>query len=685
MSRLYSTFVLLLSSVLLVIFHGAGLARFWNTEISNSGSSYQETFFRQLSRPPGPELARIGGRRLSSDSQKVVYQFAVPARAEVYLRPTLAKQSGLKTQQQKPISYKNLKTLRLKLNQRGREHQRVLFEASTQISQRIRITPYLQDAALFQLILDNSGEQANSERVIGSLEVFIVDSPVDEGLPALPLLMLFWILPVIIAWLCNWVLGVSLAGSLGLAMSAGLISHILWLLQPELAPVLLQAGAFGALVLIALHVWLEKKPVPSAPFFWGILWLAVWTRWQEILIQASLPLESLPQSMQYYHHALMMDLFSAKGFFAALYPQGPLYPFLIKLTGFAVGFSPFHLFYVSLLGGLLLLALAYRLACLLLSSRPQALLVMLILAVNPLLVQESGLRSPDIISACLGLTLLLLVFSTLQHGGARGFLRGILLVLLIWTHLSFFPLALVLLGVDMLYQVRRSQSTSTWPQSVRAGLLSLMIVLAGFYPCLVQNDRAYGSYFPESTAYVSRVANLEFSDRTGFPASLDVVRLGENAPHYRQLGIREYYLGYHGLAELLAGSALGFCMLALDSIGSLLMLANGENILGVLIHGLASRQNLLPILTMFLLEIFGLLFLVVFAWLRFRRYRFLLAVLALLILPHAFFYGVFMLKGYSMMQSLLDQQVFLFGLPILAIMTVDAGVWMQRNRHRWLR
>lgn len=661
------------------------MARFWNTDISNSGSSYHETFFRQVSRPPGPELAQIGGRRLSSDNQKVVYQFAVPAQAEVYLKPTLAKQTVFRNQQQKPISYKNLKSLRLKLPQRINAPERVLFETSSQVSQRIRITPYLQDAALFQLILDNSDEKADSERVIGSLEVFIVDSPVDEGLPALPLLMLFWVVPVILAWLCNAVLSISLAGSLGLAVTASLLSHIAWLLKPEWVLLVMPAGVVTSLILLTIHIWLEKKPVPSAPFFWGILLIAVTLRWQEILIQAAVPLEKLPQSMQYYNHALVMDLFSPKGFFAALFPQGPLYPFLIKLTGFAFGFSPFHLFYVSLLAGLLLLALSYRLAYLLLKSRPQALLVMLILAINPLLVQESGLRSPDMISACLGLTLLLLVFSTLQHAGARGILRGGLLVLLIWTHLSFFPLALLLLGVDMLYQVKRSQATSTWSQSLKAGLLSLMLVLVGFFPCLIQNNRAYGSYFPESTAYVSRVANLEFSDREGFPASLDVIRLGDKALHYRQLGIREYFLDFHGLPELLTGSALGFCMLALDGIGSLLMLASGENILSVLIHGIASQENLLPILMMFLLEIFGLLFLIVFAWLRFRRYRFLLLVLALLILPHAFFYGVFMLKGYSLLQHLLDQQVFLFGLPILAIMAVDAIIWMQRNQHRLLR
>ncbi|PKL78585.1 MAG: hypothetical protein CVV27_03125 [Candidatus Melainabacteria bacterium HGW-Melainabacteria-1] len=683
MSRLYSAFVLLLSAVLLLIFHAGGLGGFWNSDVKASGNYYQESFFRQRAPQATQPLTALGGRRLVSDSQRVIYQFAVPQQTEVYVRPTLAKQSGLQDQQQKSISYKNLKSLQLKLPQTGKVQ--TLFKVSNQISQRIRLTPYLQDAAIFELVLDNSGQTADSERVIGSLEIFMVSQPANDALPKLPLLMLFWILPLLWSWLCNCVLGIPLASSLGLALSGTLGTHILWLLKPELIDTLLPASAGAALLLLGLHTWLERRPLPSAPFFWGILWLAVQLRWQEILIQATQALDHLPPALNYYNHALLMDLFSPKGFFAAIFPQGPLYPFVIKLTGFVFGFSHFHMFYISLAGGLLLLVLAYRLARLLLLSQLQALLVMALLALNPQLIQESGLRSPDILSAALGLTLLLLVFSPLQHPWVRGLLRGMLLMLLIWNHLSFLPLALLLLGLDLVYQVRRSQPTSSWRQSLNSGLLSGLIVLLGFLPCLVQNYRVYGSYLPESTAYVTRVANLEFSDQPGFPASLDVIRLGEKAPHYRELGIREYFFDYHNPAELLAGNALGFVMLGLDSMGALVSLTSGENILGVLIHGLSGRQNLLPILLRFGLELFGLLFLITFAWIRFRRYRFLLTLLALLMLPHAFFYGIFMLKGFSHQQSLLDQQVFLFSLPLLAIMLIDALAWTRQQRGRWLR
>lgn len=666
--------------MLLVIFHAGELGRFWNTETSVSGKYYRESFFRSRNPQPAQALSEIGGRRLLADSQQVRYRFAVPPDAEIYLRPTLAKQSGLKGEKQKPVSYKNLKSLRLKLPQRHQE--KALFEASSQLSRRIHLNPLIGDAAIFELILDNSGQAADSERVIGSLEVFVVDKPISEGLPALPLLMLLWIAPLIWSWVSHSALGLPLASSLGLALSTGLGTHILWLLKPELVTGLLPAAAATALLLLGLHVWFERKPLPSAPFFWGLLWLALQLRWREILIQASVPLEELPHSLAYYNHGIQMDLFSPKGFFSALFPQGPLYPFLIKLTGFVFGFSPFHLFYLSLLGGLLLLVLAYRLAFLLLGSRVQALLALGLLCINTQLIHESGLRSPDVISACLGLTLLLLLFSKLRH--ARGLLRGLILTLLLWNHLSFAPLALLLLAADLVYQVRRSEPTGTWAQSLRSGALTLLIIAFGFLPCLLQNAKVYGSYFPESTAYVSQVANLEFSDRPGFPNSLDVIRSGDRAPGYRQLGIREYFTAYHSAFELLGGSALGFCMLAFDSLGSLLNLSTGENILGQLIHGLSSQQNLLPLLLLFLLEILGLLFLIVFAWIRFRRYRFLLALLAMLMLPHAFFYGMFMLKGYSMLQYLLDQQVFLYSLPVLAILFVDALVWTGRNHEKWL-
>lgn len=682
MSRLYSTFVLLLSGVLLVIFHGTGLTRFWNTEVSATGSSYQETFFRHL-RSPGKALTQIGGRRLAANNQHVLYQFAVPQQAEVYIRPTLVKQSGLQDKQQKPVAYLNLRTLRLKLPQF--HQQRLLFTAANQISQRIRITPYLQDAAIFQLELDDSGKAAPSERVIGSLEIAMVSEPVDDALPKLSLLMLFWIAPLIWSWVINVMLGISLPSSLGLALTASLGSHIVWIFKPELCETLLPAGAAAALLVLGLYLWIEKKPLPTAPFFWGLLWFGVQLRWQEILIQATLPLDSLPRSLAYYNHAVQMDLLSPKGFFAALFPQGPLYPFLLKLVGFGFGFSPLHMFYISLLGGVLLLVLAYRLASLLLASKLQALLVMGLLVINSQLIRESGLRSPDIISACLGVTLLLVVFSQIRNGWLRGVLRGLLLMLLIWNHLSFMPLALLLLLLDIVYQVRRSQATSTWARSLRSGLLSCLIVMAGFWPCFIQNEKVYGSYLPESTDYVSRIANLEFSDRQGFPASLDVMRLGEAAPGYTRLSIREYFFAYHSLPELMGAFSLGFCLLALDSIGSLLNLSMGENILGVLIHGLSSQQHLLSIICLFLLEIFALLFLVVFAWIRFRRYRFLLLVLAFLLVPHAFFYGIFMLKGFSMLQFLLDQQAFLFVLPVLAIMLIDALYWMQSRRQRWLK
>lgn len=680
MNRLYSSFVLLLSALLLLIFHGKALTRFWNTELTTTGHYYQESFLNGPIRPVSPELKQLGGTRLKIDKRQVVYRFTSPQQARLYLQPTLAKQSSLQDQSRNLVNYRPLNTLRLRLPRSGQEQ--VLFSVSDRINQRIDLSPYIQDVSVFELVLDDSGPA--SERVMGSLEISLIDQPLDEGVPILPLLFLLWVAPLIWSWFCHSTLGFSLASSLGLALSCTLLAHILGLLKPELMPSLLLGSLLAPLLLLALHSWLEGHALPSAPFFWGILYLAIELRWQEIVIQAAKPLDLLPQAQLYYQHAITMDLFSSKGFFAALFQQGPFYPFLIKLAGYLFGFSPWHMFYVSLAGALVLLVLSYRLACLLLGERPQALLVMLILALNTQLIHESGLRSPDIISACLGLTLLLLVFSYLRHQPTRGLLRGLLLAFLIWTHLSFFPLALILLGIDCVYQVKRTHSTSSWAISLRATLVSAVIVMAAFMPCLLQNAKVYGSYFPESTTYVSLVGNLEFSDRAGFPASLDVTYAGEKADHYRRLSIREYFLDYHSPSELLGGGLLGFCLLSLDSLGSLLNLARGENILSLLIQGLSLEKGLLPIVLMFLAEIFSLLFLVVFAWFRFRRYRLLLLIVALLLLPHAFFYGIFLLKGYSLIQGQLDQQAFLVILPILAIMLVDALAWMRRHRGRWL-
>lgn len=686
MNRLYTAFMLLIAAILLLIFHSSELGSFWNTEIQTTGSYYRETFFRKARMNPPSQLAELNGRLLESGPHRVVYQFANPLNADLYIRPALVKQSDLLDHKQKLFSYKNLKSLRLRFpSQTGQSGEKQLFHVADQTSKRIHLNPYLKDAPLFQLILDNSGTYAHSERVIGSLEIYLVEKPINTAIPLLPIFVLFLIAPVIWSWTLNQGLGFSLASSLGIASTALLVSHILWIFQPDLTQLLLPTGILICLLLLALRSWFEHRPLPTRPFFWGLIWLATQIRWQEILIQATQPLNELPLAQQYYQQAIFMDLFTDKGFFSALQPQSPLYPFLIKLSGYVFGFSPLHLFYVSLLGGLLFLALSYRLAVQLLNSRPKALLILGILSLNHLLIREAGLFSPDIFSATLLLAYLLLMFAPLKSSLLRGLLRGGILVLQIWTHLSFFPLACLVLLLDMAYQVHRSRPTTDWKKSLLCTLLSALMLLGGFLPLVQHNWQHYRSYFPETTAYISRVANLEFSDQQGFPASLDVVMRGDKAPHYRKLGIREYFWSKHHWSEWLGASGLGFLMISLDSIGALLNVTTGENILGVLIHGLSSHQNLLPLLILFLLEIFMALLLVVFAWVRFIRYRVLLLMLLLLILPHCFFYGIFMLKGFSLLQNLLDHQVLLICLPILSLLSVDALFWLQREHWRWLR
>ena len=78
------------------------------------------------------------------------------------------------------------------------------------------------------------------------------------------------------------------------------------------------------------------------------------------------------------------------------------------------------------------------------------------------------------------------------------------------------------------------------------------------------------------------------------------------------------------------------------------------------------------------------LFLAVFAWLRYRRYRVLLSILGLWMLPYTFFHGIFLLKGYATWQFTLDHQILLLCVPLLALISVDAVKWLIENRSRWL-
>jgi len=682
LNRVYSLAILFISAVLLLIFHSQDLKQFWNTEIDSTGQYYQATFFRQAQRNTPLDLSQLGGRQIKNSSHEVIYQFVKPRQAELYLRPSLAKQTSLMDHDKKLFSYKNLKTLKLRLPHQNHETQ--LFHVSKQTPHRIHLNPQLKQASVFQLVLDNSGDYDHSERVINALEIFVVNTPIDDAIPLLPLFLAFLVAPVIWCWSLNHGLGFSIASSMGLTNLTLLLAHILWLLLPELIFILISASLLTCLVLLLLRTLLEKQTLPVSPFFWGILWLAAWLRWEEILIRASIPLQARPLTQQYYNHALSMELFSDHGFLAANLTHGPLYPFLIKLTGFVFGFSSLHMFYLSLLGGLLLLSLSYWLACQLLGKSEPALLIMLWLAGNQLLIRESGLHTPDIFSACLSLVYLLLMFTPLRNTWLRGLGRGLVLLLLSWNHLSFFPLACILVILDLIYQVYRSQSTATWKKSLQAGMISIIIITSGFIPCIYQNWTKYTTLFPESTNYVSRIANIEFSDRQGFPSSLDVIRRGDKAPGYQRMGLREYFLDYHTLPELVGAGLLGFLLLTLDSVGAVINVSSGENILSVLVHSLTGPDNLLPIISLFLGEIFAALLLVVFAWQRFVRYRVLLLLLALFMLPHSFFYGILMLKGHSLLQSLLDHQMLLVCTPILSLMLIDALVWLHSHRKRWL-
>ncbi len=685
MKRTSSFLMGFISLVLLLIFHGQDLAGFWSTDSFSSGHYYQETFFKSPQRNQSSSLKALDGRILKSNAQEQVYQFQVPLQSRIYLQPAVVKQNSLRSQTQRPFPYQNYSTLALVLPQTQTRH--VLFQSQAHPRKRIDITPYIKDQAVFQVVLQTDPLAQASERAIGSLEIFVVDDKVND-LPHLPFYVLCWVAPFLGCWFVTTCLNYSSSLALGLNTLHLLLIHILTLLRPDLAALILMAEVITVVGLLLLHGLIHRRPPPLAPLVWGVFLPALYWRWQEILIQFTRPVQDLPFH-DYYQHALAMDLWSKTGFFSAIYPQGALYPLLIKLTGFIFGFSLFHVFYLSLCLSFLLILMAMLLARKLLGSTWAAFAVGTVLAVNPFLIQESTLLRPDVLGACLSLAYFYVVFSKITGSVLYGLLRGCILLLLIWTHLSFAPLALVLLAMDMVYQRRQYPRPEASRRvgkyySLKSGLISLVLVMVGIGPGLYKNVEMYGSFLPESTYYVSRVANYEFSDRPGFPASLDVHQRGKQAVNYRYLSIREYFLQYHRPGEIVGASALGACLIVLDSLGALWHFANGENILDVWMNGLSSHHNMLPIVVLLMIEILMALFLAVFAWLRYRRYRVLLAMLAVWMLPYTFFHGIFLLKGYATWQFTLDHQILLLCVPLFALITVDACKWLAENRHRWL-
>lgn len=664
-----------MSAILLFIFQRSELAQIWDTEIKSTGSYYRESFFQDQHKNAQQSLTQLNARRTQTTPNQVRYRFAHKYQSQIYIQTELVKQNSLQDQKKRIHAYRNLTAIQLILPD-GSHHK--IFDVAQNTSQRIALNAYLKDFPSFELRLDSS-EVQTSDHVIGALEIMRLDSPVSPI--KLSGLVTLFLLPLFVYIFAIYLLELSTPLAMALSTMSLLNIHILSIIRPQLAQDLSLAAITSFLILLVYAAWIQKKTIPPSAFWWGIGSLALKLRWDEIQIAALRPLSTLSEASSYQEHAIVMDLFTPRGFFSGLFPHGPLYPFLLKINGMIFGFSDLHLYYVPLGLSLLLLIFTWILARLLLGGSWRALIVMFLLAINPFLIMQSAQIRPDLLGTCLALLYLILVLSHSRSAWRYGVLRGLVLMAILWVHLSLVPLVFILLGLDMVYQFRRHMPHQ---RILIAACCSVSLVLLALIPGLIQNMTHYGSYLPESTAYVTYVGNLEFSDRTGFPSSLDVIRNGTAAAGYRPLSILEYFFTYHHWQEIFSGILLGFGMILLDSTGVLLHISEGQNILDTLIYGLSTQQNMLPILFRFMLEILAALFLIVFVWKRYRRYRLLVLLLGCWMLPYAFFHGIFMLKGLSLLQAYLDQQILLLFTPVLTLMLVDMLSWAIQNRQRWL-
>lgn len=687
MNKLYSVFTLFVALVLLTVFQYSHLRLFWNTEWEHTGQYFRTAFFQDQKEDFTRDLNTIGGRLTSSSLRHARYQINREPDNRIYVRVTVIDKNTAFSQGSQFKTYKNLTHLKFAKGKGGAFQS--VFKAQQGFSAEIELTPLLDDTNSFTLLLDDSSSGRNDNRVIGAMEIYTLNANHASRFPRLDILLLFVVIPLLWLWFLTYVLEMGVPLALGLTVMLLFISHTITLVQMPLMIALMWLSGGVCLLLMLLKRWVtpDTGPLPVIPYFWMLMLLGVSVRWREVLLQSTRRLEQLEQQQSYYNSAVLMDLFSPKGFYSGIPADDPFFPLLIKLTGQFFGFSEFHMHYVSFGSAVLLLFLTYWLGRKLFDNPWMGLGAAALLAQNELLIRESALRLPLGFEACLFLGFVyILVIRPFQWWWAWGLLSGILALIWALLHASFVVLILVLLLIGALWQILRADGWN-WSKSVLASTLATLVLVIGFWPHVSHTYQHHRKdAFAASTRYISQVANLEFANTSFFPNRLDVVLLGEKAPRYQAVTTSEYFFHYHKTSELLAYPFLGYLGVVGDGMAALFNVADvqvywGEKFL--VEHWRIFRHDVRSSIGVVIRLLLLLLMIGVMA----RNYKtgpIVLVLATMIVFPHTFFYGVLLVKGISVYLLYRYQHVICL-LPFLAWGFVALAVAVGRGYRGMLK
>lgn len=656
MNGVFQSFILIFSLGMVSLFQWSYVKHFWSVDTLSKSEYSHLTFFENKDRNFLLNLEKVGGRIVSSKPSEVIIQFS-PSSGKLFIKPIIVKQSS-----QKSSRYKSLQEIHLQ-NPKTKENDHI-FDLSAQKPYRFQLQ---LDNPVHLLRLSQKTQKSSYNNTIGGLEVFLIPPAATPSLSTLLLLVVF---PQFLFWFLRYLLYFNPAMSLFWVVLIDVGLQIQYQILPQSTLALMTSLLVICLILMVLKQYWEKKGFSYYLSVLGVCLVATHLRWQEILMQSGIPFNLFEKSSLYYHQALALDLFSENGFYAAKSYLDPFYPLMIKTSGWILSFAPFYLFYISLFWSLCLIALSFWLAHLIFNSKAKAIFVALALSVNPLMLQESGLREPGSFLACLFVLSLIISYLKLRTWWLQGLLKGGLYLIWGLTHVGALP-SIVLLSIwDFYQQVRRQDVQLLFKNQIKTLVLISVLLCVGLLPYLYKSYIEHQTVFSESTHYISRIANLEFSDQHGFPNSIDLSLQGEKAKLYRQISPKEYFFQYHTFWKFFGAALLGYLAMTMDALGNLFGLARGQNMIEVLTDNLSYSLDQQLFLIQFIVESILAGFLCAWVWVKRRKYLSLFTALIIVMLPYSFFYGLFLIKGLSNLQLLLDIQIFIYILPLFAILLV---------------
>lgn len=675
MKKLYTTFLILFSAVLILIFHYSNVKLLWNTNSNTTGDYYQVSFFHSQNSTKTNNLTQVGGKELAATPQQVRYLFNRHPESQIILRPTIREKGAAffaGTQ-----AYKDLK--QLKISKDGSKTYQTLFKVTDGFTNEINLTNFLQDSPSFHLLLDNA-ENSTDDRVIQGLEVYLLAHNLEQQFPDIMLYALFLIVPLLWLWFFHETFSFKMATALGLSMCCLITLQILSILSSETTEVILYCSGLTCTLLITLDNWLKHKPIPVQPIFWLILLIGIMFRWQEVLIQSAIPLESLQLQHEYFTGAVLMDLFSQQGFYSGLFYHEPLYILMIKFVGQFFGFSAFHFHYVSFMVSILLIWLVMYLGNQIFESPWVGLFSATLLSFNYLFIRESGLGLPLSLEACFFLILIYVGLFQKCSEFSWGIKLGLTGALWCLMHSGFSGLIIFLMLISGIWRMMQEWH---WKQTLKGLSIAFSLTAILFLPYLINNAaRHEGDAFIENTLYISQVANLEFANKPGFPELEDVIRRRDKAKNYQIINTTDYFFQYHKSEELLAYPFLGYFGISFDVMSALLNTTAPKTywIEKMLIEHFEVWKSE-PILSA-AITFEALIFLCIIVFMVWNTsYRILLVMLILAIFPHTFFYGVLLVKGVNV-YVLYRYQCLIYILPIFA--WVLSAIIVRMGKHHKL-